>query len=1762
MAPGDTNNYWITYDLAGAATVSNLIDVRTDSIGLLGGYKIPANNNPSANLVVAAANTYQSASVIHPNIARVPRQGQPNSPVMRIRIITTNTGAPMQVSQFNLATSGGGNDTANIAAARLYYTGNINAFSTQTPFGNNYAPLNPTTASWNPYVISGSQYLNFDTNYFWLAYDIKTSAIAGDSVDAELTSFVLNGATNTPGTVILAGSFKIELPYCKVSFSGLGTALPAHREEITRVIVGTLDNASTCSQTGGTDSELNIYSNYTEIVTPLNIRKNEATTFSLTGVSNCGATTATAATVFSIYIDLNKDGDFADAGENIYRSASAAGVLAGRTITGNIVIPCTALTGLTRMRVIYAGGNPATASCGALGQFGEAEDYTINIQDNPIAYDATKTYQTTQIVAAGFTDIQAMRIAVKAKGCGSSTLSAMYFNTTGSTNAAGDIASATLYTTGVSNQFVNPVTVSTTTVSSNQLVFTALNSPLLNALNTDSNYFWLVLNIRPSATATNIVDVALDSINAIGGMRTLTSAQGNPPENIKIANKMAYVATAVTHPDLSSVSMGFKNKPMLRVLIAGSANGAPVTLSDIQFSTTGGGDDLANIDSARVYFTGKNPAFSTSTPFGQAYAGMINPWGTFSVSGNQTLTADTNYFWLAYDIKSNAALFDSVDASLVSFTFDGVSRSVPASPNGVVNIKYDYCASAGYSENSPFFGSIIYNITSVKVNSLSNTSTCALTPTYGNHTALPATNIAKGTLAPFKIKATYCGTSLMMPTMPNGYLTIYIDYDQSGSFTSNEIAYTGSVITADTLSGNLLIPCTAKAGQTRMRILLSSNTAVMSACGTANATIGYGETEDYTVNITDAAISYTSSAASQQNGFSGRGMNDQVIMKFKINAGGCGHGELNKVYFNTAGSTNPAGDITAAKLYKTNNDVLFNTSKLLGTYSNPSNRFDFTLADSLLAENNYWLVYDISPGATLNNTVDVRLDSVQVIGQHRIPSNNNPSQSRIIDAPMSFTEVFAVHTPQDRAPKGSAFAILNIKVLATAGSPLDITAFNLNTSGGGIDTANILSAKIYYTGNSNTFATVNQFGATYTPGTAITGTKWNAYSITGSTALMADTNNFWLVYQLKASAIAADSVDAELASVRVDNLVRTPTSGIPAGSAIIREEYCIPGPVSGRCIDTVIIGNINHASGTSCASPYYTLFPVTNTTTTSVSAGSSLPVRLTFSQPTRASIFIDLNRNGIFEPAEEYYIAPQVNVPDINTSIFIPATALTGETSLRIRTFGGQSTGVVTNRACNDWNQSSTHDYTITILPAVPPTTYVWNQTSPASFITPSNWTPARFSASPTDHLVFPSSSNEVVVNNLSGQVIGSLEIALNTKVRMNAQAQATLVVSDIMTLGNEALLSTNSNVIIQIGETSTKPGVLDIGYNAGIQSTITRFIGSSNSTNISFPIVDNKGAKKVRLDYGGNSVFGSVTVSFVGSNPGGYGGLPLYEGTSAISINRIANSGYWEITPSPDLANTLYTAVFEADSIAGIQSPNSLVLINRTNMFNDWMLNGYHFYSTGSNAHVEMARYSMYGYGQFAIGSDSMLNLLPVKLLSFTGNRVDNNVQLKWTTASETNNKGFEVLRSFDGKQFKKIVFVEGNNNTGSISNYAYTDIGIGESRQLYYRLKQIDNNGASSMSNIVIINNNLTSAFPELALYPNPFNKEVFLSVSATAPAQTQIELFDATGKKLWSRHEAVIEGVNTISLQNTKDLSSGLYFVGVTINGQKQIRKIIKQ
>jgi hypothetical protein len=1757
---GDTSYFWITYNINTGATNTDSIDLAIDSIAVGALYNKPNGNNPSQAFKVAASNTYNNSDVSNPVTYRIPRVGQEKTPVLRIRIITTNNGGPQQLSQLSFVTNNAGVDTTNIAFAKVYYTGKDSTFSTaNTPFGNPYKETNATLAQWDPYTINGNQYLNFDTNYFWLTYDIKGTASIGNIIDADLTGFILNGVSRTTTTNNTAGTYTLKGNYCASSPFGSTDAISSAREDISSVTLGSMINTSSCAQTGSFGSIINVYSNYTEVTNSPIVGLNSSLSYSITGLT-CGATST--ANLFKMYIDWNQNELFTDPGEEI-TIASAAGTVAGRTVSGTIAVPCTAALGSTRVRIIYAGGANSTAvatvtSCGGGYLFGETEDYTINVVSNPISYFATRTQQTSSLAGKNSPDVNVMRIAIKANGCGTTNLTAMHFKSTGTTSLS-DITQAKLYTTGKSNVFNTSNLIGSASVGTS-LNFIGLTSTVNNTNATDSNYFWLTYDIASGATAGNTLDAVLDSV-AIMGVYYNTIANGNPVGALTVGNRMSFISTAVTQPDISSVGTGTQNRNVMRVLVKGSATSAPILISDLTFNASGP-NSLINIDSARLFYTGNTNTFATTTQVGASYSAAPGTWGTFTFNGSVLTSLEDNYFWLAYNIKSGATIGDSVDAEFASLNFDGVIQNISppnGAPDGSVKIRNQYCTSSG--TGNQLLGRYL-KISSFTLDGLTTPSTCGgAAPYYTDNTALATRNIQKGASNAFSI--TNCASF----EVPISYTNIYVDNNQDGDFTDDgELVYSASLPFTATAT-SFVVPCNAFIGLTRLRII-SSSVAITSPCGNTAAT---GETKDYTVNISNTPIAYNTSYASQTNGVVSIGRNGQAIMNIKVKVAGCGVARTTNMYFNTVTTDNPLTNITEAKLYTTGSSAVFSTNKLLGTYTSPNGLFDFgssMISDTLSPDTiNYWLAYDVSPSAINGDTLDVKVDSIEVLGAIRIPLNNNPIEFKTTLAPISISSVTALNPAPDRVAQGTvSFNVLAVRVIGSStGAPVKATNINFNTIGGGLDVNTITNAKLFYTGSSKTFNTVNQFGSTYLPGSSVSGGKWLPFGFTGDQNLAPDTNYFWLTFDVQASATLGDSIDAELASMTIDNISQPITNPIPTGKSIIRQEYCFSstGSTTGRCIDTAKVGNIYNISGINGCTTYsnYSQNPAL---TTDVYAGSATAIYLTFTAATKASVFIDLNKNGAFEPSEEYNLTGNINAEFVNTSILIPANAALGTTRLRLRTFGGQSTGVATNRACNDWNNTESEDYTINVLAPQPQTTYVWNKTSPADFTLASNWTPARAASSNTDNLVFNGSSQTpIVVNNVSSTVVNSIELGQSTKLVLNAPSNAIITATNILTLNDSAQITGNSNLQIKIGESSGIPGSLVLGNATGINATVTRWIGPSNSTNVNFPLNTVLGSRNVNISYGSiPQSYGTLSATFIPVKASGSFGFPLYEPALGTSVNTACNEGYWQLTANDGLSGGLFSGAFTMDSMKYVNSIYQLALIKRTDAFSDWKPEGYANSIIGTVNNMTISRGNMETYGQFTIAADSSQNPLPVSLLRFAAKANNNDALLTWSTASEKNNKGFEIERSVDGRSFEAVTFVKGAGNSALVINYNYNDANaFANNNTLYYRLKQVDLNGKLTYSNIVKVSSYMQKS-SSIAAFPNPFTRDYTIALELQNNADVTMVMTDIQGKVVAAETVPAVKGSNNLTLTNIADLQSGVYFLKVTVEGETQILKVIKQ
>lgn len=184
-----------------------------------------------------------------------------------------------------------------------------------------------------------------------------------------------------------------------------------------------------------------------------------------------------------------------------------------------------------------------------------------------------------------------------------------------------------------------------------------------------------------------------------------------------------------------------------------------------------------------------------------------------------------------------------------------------------------------------------------------------------------------------------------------------------------------------------------------------------------------------------------------------------------------------------------------------------------------------------------------------------------------------------------------------------------------------------------------------------------------------------------------------------------------------------------------------------------------------------------------------------------------------------------------------------------------------------------------------------------------------------------------------------------------------------------------------------------------------------------------------------------------------------------------------------------------------------------------------------------------------------SVSPVLSVKWLYFHTERNTDGVVLNWATASEANNKGFDVERSSNSIQWEKIGFIASNSLNGNSNQelvYYFTDH-LPKSGTNFYRLKQVDLDGKYEYSIISKISSN---DLEKLQFYPNPVSS-VLVITGLNNP--TRIQLLNSNGQVI---KLVTVTSTPTVQIDMSK-FPSGLYMIKAIDNtGRNTHYKIIKK
>jgi hypothetical protein len=185
----------------------------------------------------------------------------------------------------------------------------------------------------------------------------------------------------------------------------------------------------------------------------------------------------------------------------------------------------------------------------------------------------------------------------------------------------------------------------------------------------------------------------------------------------------------------------------------------------------------------------------------------------------------------------------------------------------------------------------------------------------------------------------------------------------------------------------------------------------------------------------------------------------------------------------------------------------------------------------------------------------------------------------------------------------------------------------------------------------------------------------------------------------------------------------------------------------------------------------------------------------------------------------------------------------------------------------------------------------------------------------------------------------------------------------------------------------------------------------------------------------------------------------------------------------------------------------------------------------------------------------------LPVKLNSFTANLINSKIDLKWVTASEINVSHFIVEKSTDGVNFNEAGLIFAFGNPADITNYTFSDnVNINQAGVIYYRLRSIDIDGKSEISETRIIRiGKQTEKNISILTYPNPVSNEVRITIPANWQNKKVVyEIFNAAGKAINKIETTNISQTETV---NVSSLTPGFYIVRVSFDGKIAQQKIVK-
>ncbi len=296
------------------------------------------------------------------------------------------------------------------------------------------------------------------------------------------------------------------------------------------------------------------------------------------------------------------------------------------------------------------------------------------------------------------------------------------------------------------------------------------------------------------------------------------------------------------------------------------------------------------------------------------------------------------------------------------------------------------------------------------------------------------------------------------------------------------------------------------------------------------------------------------------------------------------------------------------------------------------------------------------------------------------------------------------------------------------------------------------------------------------------------------------------------------------------------------------------------------------------------------------------------------------------------------------------------------------------------------------------------------------------------------------------------------------------------------------------------------------------------------------------------NHTFGGlgIEIDADGASPGSTV-VTRYNGSDVPGMGFLAIKRWFRITPTVNsgLSATLKTSYFD-DEINGLDE--SMFRQFKSDDFGTTWGVMAATPSAGTNSVTAVA---LDDFSDWTVAEN--VDPLPVSLLSFTGKAFPGKSILSWSTASETENSGYRILRSADGKSFHEIGFFTASGSSSSLKNYELTDNRFNQS--YYYQLVQVDESGKEEVLRMIHLDCGCGNDLA-IQVYPNPGAGKITLQPNHLLDVNEEfdIQLFGMDGRILLSESGTLMQVESALN-DKVAILPGGVYSVKI-LNQRYQV------